>query len=102
MGDAARAWFGINPPGGQVVSTTTNNVNVSFCGCMHVVDYFVEYIHIFDTLLINYVPKFPPRLPLVGGYQPVRWNWEENRQSTHLLAALWKWRKRERNEPAVN
>ena len=24
--------------------------------------YFVEYIHIFDTLLINYVPKFPPRL----------------------------------------
>jgi hypothetical protein len=29
---------------------------------MHVADYFVEYIHTFDTLLINYVPKFPPRL----------------------------------------
>jgi hypothetical protein len=26
-----------------------------------------EYIHIFDTLLINYVPKFPPRRILVGG-----------------------------------
>jgi hypothetical protein len=31
MGDAACTWFGINPPGGQVVSTTTTNVNVSFC-----------------------------------------------------------------------
>jgi len=31
MGDAACAWFGINPPGGRVVSTTTTNVNVSFC-----------------------------------------------------------------------
>ncbi len=29
---------------------------------LHVVDYFVEYIHIFDTLLLNYVPKFPPHL----------------------------------------
>ena len=28
---AACTWFGINPPGGQVVSTTTTNVNVSFC-----------------------------------------------------------------------
>ncbi len=102
MGDAALAWFGINPPGGRVVSTTTNSANVSFCGCMHVVDYFVEYIHIFDTLLINYVPKFPPHLPLVGGYQPVRQNWEGNRQSTRLLAALWKWRKWERNEPTIN
>ena len=35
---------------------------MSFFLCMHVVDYFVEYIHIFDTLLINYVPKLPPRL----------------------------------------
>jgi hypothetical protein len=31
MGNAACTWFGINPPGGQVVSTTTNNMNVSFC-----------------------------------------------------------------------
>jgi hypothetical protein len=31
MGDTARAWLGINPPGGRVVSTTTNSVNVSFC-----------------------------------------------------------------------
>jgi hypothetical protein len=31
MGNAACTWFGINPPGGQVVSTTTTNVNVSFC-----------------------------------------------------------------------
>jgi hypothetical protein len=31
MGNAARAWLGINPPGGQVVSTITNSVNVSFC-----------------------------------------------------------------------
>ena len=31
MGDTACAWFGINPPGGRVVSTTTTNVNVSFC-----------------------------------------------------------------------
>jgi hypothetical protein len=31
MGDFARAWFGLNQPGGRVVSTTTTNVNVSFC-----------------------------------------------------------------------
>ncbi len=31
MSDAACAWLGINPPGGRVVSTTTTNVNVSFC-----------------------------------------------------------------------
>ncbi len=31
MGDAACAWLGINPPGGRVVSTTTTNVNMSFC-----------------------------------------------------------------------
>jgi hypothetical protein len=49
MGDAACAWLGINPPGGRLVSTTTTNVNVSFCGYMHVVDYVVEYIHIFET-----------------------------------------------------
>jgi len=53
MGDAARAWNTINPPGGRVVSTTTTNAIMSFFGCMHVVDYFVEYIHIMDTLLIN-------------------------------------------------
>ncbi len=31
MGDAACTLFGINPPGGRVVSTTTKIVNVSFC-----------------------------------------------------------------------
>jgi hypothetical protein len=63
--------------GGRVVSTTPTNAIMSlFFLCMHVVDYFVEYIHIFYTLLINNVPKFPPRLPLVGGYQPVSRNWE--------------------------
>ncbi len=31
MGNAACTLFGINPPGGQVVSTTTKIVNVSFC-----------------------------------------------------------------------
>jgi hypothetical protein len=62
MGDAACAWFGLNPPGGRVVSTPPPNAIMSFFLCMHVVDYFVEYIHIFDTLLINYVPKFPPCL----------------------------------------
>jgi hypothetical protein len=49
MGNAACVWLGINPLGGRLVSTTTTNMNVSFCGCMHVVDYVVEYIHIFDT-----------------------------------------------------
>ncbi len=29
MGNAACTWFGINSPGGQVVSTTTNSVSVS-------------------------------------------------------------------------
>jgi hypothetical protein len=102
MGDATRAWFRINPPGGQVVSTTTTNIIMSIFECMHVIDYVVEYIHIFDNLLINYVPKFPPYLPLVGGYQPVHQNWEGNQQSTCLLVALWKWRKRERNELTIN
>ena len=50
MGDAACAWFGLNPPGGRVVSTPPPNAIMSFFLCMHVVDYFVEYIHIFDTL----------------------------------------------------
>ena len=36
--------------------------NYVFFLCMHIVDYFVEYIHIFDTLLIYYVPKLPHRL----------------------------------------
>jgi hypothetical protein len=31
IGDTACTLFGINPPGGQVVSTTTKIVNVSFC-----------------------------------------------------------------------
>jgi hypothetical protein len=31
MGDVACTLFGINPPGEQAVSTTTTNVNVSFC-----------------------------------------------------------------------
>ncbi len=91
MGDAVCAWFGLNPPGGRVVSTPLPNKILSLFLCMHVVDYFVEYIHIFDTLLINYVPKFPPRLPLVGGYQLVRRNWEGDLQSTRLLAPLRKW-----------
>jgi hypothetical protein len=39
--------------GGQVVSTTTTNAIMSIFGCMHVIYYVVEYIHIFDTLLIN-------------------------------------------------
>ena len=56
MGDAACAWFGLNLPGGRVVSTPPPNAIMSFFL------YFVEYIHIFDTLLINYVPKFPPCL----------------------------------------
>ena len=56
---------------------------------MHVVDYFVENIHIFYTLLINYVPKFHPRISLVGGYQPVHWNLRGNRQSTCLLAWMY-------------
>ncbi len=102
MGDADRAWFWFNPLGGRVMSTTTTNAIMSIFGCMHVIDYVVEYIHIFDTLLMNYVPKFSPRLPLVGGCQPVRRNWEGNRQSTCLLAALLKWRKRERNESTIN
>ncbi len=45
---------------------------------------------------MNYAPKLPPPLLLVGRYQPVHWNWKGNRQSTCLLAALWNWRKRER------
>jgi hypothetical protein len=61
MGNAACARFGLNPPGGRVVSTPPPNTIMSFF-FMHVVDYFVEYIHIFDTLLINYAPKFPPCL----------------------------------------
>jgi hypothetical protein len=48
--------------GGRVVSTPPPNAIMSFFLCMHVVDYFNEYIHIFDTLLINYVPELPPRL----------------------------------------
>ena len=51
MGDASCAWFGLNLPGGRVVSTPPPNAIMSFFLCMHVVDYFVEYIHIFDTLL---------------------------------------------------
>jgi hypothetical protein len=102
MGDAARAWFGINPWGVQVVNTTTTNAIMSIFGCMHIIDYVVEYIHIFDTLLINYVSQFPPCLPLGGGYQPVHQNWERNQQSTRLLVALWRLRKRERNELAIN
>jgi hypothetical protein len=31
MVNSTCTWFGINPPGGQVVSTTTTNVNVSYC-----------------------------------------------------------------------
>ena len=77
MGDAACTWFGLNPLGGASGKYHPHQCNyVTFFLCMHVVDYFVEYIHIFYTLLINNVPKFPPRLPLVGGYQPVSRNWE--------------------------
>jgi hypothetical protein len=50
MGDAARAWFGMNPPVGRVVSPPPPNAIMSFFGCMHIVDYFVEYIHIYLTL----------------------------------------------------
>jgi hypothetical protein len=38
---------------GRVVSITTTNAIMSIFGCMHIIDYVFEYIHIFDTLLIN-------------------------------------------------
>jgi hypothetical protein len=62
MGDAACAWFGLNPLGGRVVSIPPPQRNYVFFFMHARCCYFVEYIHIFDTLLINYVPKFPPRL----------------------------------------
>jgi hypothetical protein len=52
MGNAVCTWFGINSPGGQVMSTTTTNVNVSFCLSLGA----LLMVHLISCLVARHVP----------------------------------------------